>query len=109
MTGHLVTTPATAALCRCGALILTGHAEGLRATVDPHPLTAAGHTAALLAGRWTYRLTRTGLVHLDATRITDPKLRGPTLADHRCGQPPHPNHIHHTPTVETHTTEGIPY
>jgi hypothetical protein len=86
MTAHFETKPATVATClRCAAVILSGLVEGIRARVDMTPLSTSGELAALLANRWTYTLTRVGLVYRDASRIRDPKLRVLILADHRCG------------------------
>ena len=95
MTNFLATTPVSGAVCRrCRTLTLTGHAEGLRATVDLTPLSPAGELSALLAGRWTYTLMRTGLVHRDAGRIAGNGLPAdaPILAEHRCGYTPPPEH-----------------
>lgn len=94
MSDFLVTTPVKGALCpRCHAVILTGLAEGLHTRVDLTPLNRAGEIHALLAGRWTYTLTRSGLVHRDATRIAGTALHGPTLPAHHCGQPTTPEHL----------------
>jgi hypothetical protein len=107
---HLITTPATIGHCpRCGALVLTGLAEGIRARVDPAPLNRAGHIAAIHARLTTYTLTRTGLVAMDANRIGSQRIRGPTLPQHRCGNSWLPTSLHHTPTSETNHPEGIPY
>lgn len=85
MTGPLVTTPVKPAIhARCGATVLTGHAEGLRARVDLVPLNRAGEIHALIAGLQTYTLTRLGLVHRDAGRIAGTALTGPVLAEHAC-------------------------
>jgi hypothetical protein len=82
---HLTTTPATVQTCpRCHRPVLYGLAEGLPARVDIQPLTPAGERHALRAGRWTYTLTRTGLVHRDADRRADPTLAQPVLAAHDC-------------------------
>ena len=87
MTGPLITSLVTAAIHpRCGATVLTGHAEGLFARVDLTPLNRAGEIHALVAGLQTYTLSRTGLVHRDAGRIAGQALAdmGPVLAEHRC-------------------------
>lgn len=85
MTAYLITTPATGKICHhCHTPVLTGLAEGLHATVDLHPLNPTQETAALLIGRWTYTLTRSGLIHRDAGRIAGNTLTGPILADHKC-------------------------
>lgn len=89
MSGHLITTPVTADLCpRCKAVILIGWAEGLHARVDPTPLNRDGEIATLLAGLQTYTLTRSGLVHRDATRIAGGTLSkcGRTVPQHKCGR-----------------------
>jgi hypothetical protein len=87
---HFASTPAAEATCpRCHRPILTALDEGLRARVDPTPVTAAEEITALLAGRWTYTLLASGhLVHRDSHRITAGTLHGPTHAEHRC--PPRP-------------------
>jgi hypothetical protein len=86
MSQHLITTPATPALCHdCHALTLTGHAEGIRAVVDPVTLSTPGRLAAILAGRVLYALDAEGLVERTAWRQTHP--RSPTVAQHICGQP----------------------
>src|SRR5688500_14484681 len=87
MTGPLATTNAKPTTHpRCGAVVLTGHAEGLHARVDLTPLNRAGEIAAICAGLQTYTLTRSGLVHRDTTRIAGTALTGagPVLAEHRC-------------------------
>jgi len=87
MTGPLITTTVKVDThLRCGAPVLTGHAEGLLARVDLAPLNRDGEIHALCAGLQTYTLSRTGLVHRDATRIAGDTLAdmGPVLAEHRC-------------------------
>lgn len=91
MADHLVTTKVTGAACpRCRAVVLVGLAEGLTARVDLTPLNSTGEIAALIADRWTYTLTRQGLVHRDAGRIAGGHLTGPILAEHCCGYTPPP-------------------
>lgn len=107
----MITTTVTAAICpHCRQLILTGIAEGLRARVDPVAINRAGLITAILAGRWTYRLTRAGLVHLDQERIRATNIHGPTVATHKCDQPIPPQHrdTSTTPPAKQHT-EGIPF
>jgi hypothetical protein len=83
---HFITTKPIPATCRrCAALTLTGHAEGIRATVDPIALSTPGRLAAILAGRVLYALDTDGLVERTAWRQTHPP--GPTLAAHRCHEP----------------------
>ncbi|PWR08596.1 hypothetical protein DKT68_15390 [Micromonospora acroterricola] len=87
MTGPLITTTVKVDThLRCGAPVLTGHAEGLLARVDLTPLNQTGEIHALCAGLQTYTLTRLGLVHRNACRIAGTALRdvGPVLAQHRC-------------------------
>lgn len=86
---HLITTRVTPDIhAMCGALILTGHAEGLTARVDLTALNTAGEIAAICDRLPTYTLLRSGLVHRDPGRIADPWMRqaGPVLAQHRCGR-----------------------
>lgn len=80
----LQSTNATVVACHCGAVILTGWAEGLRAHVDPVALNQAGMVAAILAGRQLYAISARQLVHRDASRM---KMRGPTLVAHECLHP----------------------
>lgn len=104
MSQHFVTTAAIPAICRhCRALTLTGHAEGIRATVDPVSLSTTGRAAAILDRRTTYALTAGELVERTLWRQTHPVA--PTVAEHRCGQPipahwqapPAPAHRYVTP------------
>jgi hypothetical protein len=84
---HLITTTPKGELCpRCRCVTIAGIAEGLHARVDLTPLNPAGELAALLTDRWTYTLTRAGLVYRDSFRIASGHLRGPVLPAHRCGQ-----------------------
>lgn len=69
---------------RCRRLILTGLAEGVHAYVDLIPVSAAGEIAALLSGRETYTLRRSGLIRRDVYRRADPTLAAPVLATHVC-------------------------
>ncbi|ADD43863.1 hypothetical protein [Stackebrandtia nassauensis] len=79
-----VSTPAQARLCRCGAVVLEGLAEGVPVRADAAALNADGELDALAAGRRSYVLNRRELVLRDTTRLN---LPGPVVADHRCGQP----------------------
>jgi hypothetical protein len=107
----LYTSPVTVTTCpRCRRLLLTGIAEGLRARVDPTPINRAGLIAAILANRPAYRLTRSGLVHLDQERIKSRTIDGPTVTTHKCAQPI-PAEYQDTTAAPTppQQTEGIPY
>lgn len=85
MSRHFDTTPPAVRACiRCGRPILHGLAEGLHARVDPVPLDPAGERRAAAAGRWTYTLRRTGLIHRDPDRRADPTLAAPVVAAHAC-------------------------
>ena len=108
---HLATTTITGTACRhCHALVLTGLAEGLQAWVDPTPLNQAGEIAALIAGRWTYTLTRAGLVHRSHWRIGDTRITGPILAEHRCGHVcPAAHRVITPPPVPVPATNTPPY
>ena len=75
----------------CGQATISG-LDGARCALDawcdPAPLNAQGEVAALLQGRWTYRLDG---VRLDRrTRWTigghPPDHRVLVLAEHRCGE-----------------------
>jgi hypothetical protein len=83
---HLETTVATVHTCqRCRTPVLFGLAEGLPARAEFRPLdTLRDEPRVVLAGLQTYTLTRTGLVHRDAGRRSDPTLTGPVLAEHDC-------------------------
>lgn len=79
------TTPLVHTCPRCQKPVIYGLAEGLAARVDLLPLDPIrDEPGAVLAGRQTYTLTRTGLVHRDAYRRSDPTLTGPVLAQHHC-------------------------
>lgn len=68
-TNGLITTSPVVNLCeRCGQIVLTGHAEGLRAKVDPTPLDRVQQVLAAVGGLQLYRLHRLGLVHIDQSR-----------------------------------------
>ncbi|MEV0608096.1 hypothetical protein AB0I61_17195 [Polymorphospora rubra] len=84
---HLATTPITIRTHRCGALTATALTQGIHTRVDLTPLNPTGEAHALITGRQTYTLTRTGLVHRDIEHIAGGSLRGPVLADHVCGRP----------------------
>lgn len=85
MSRHLETTPPVVHTCRhCGRPVLYGLAEGLAVLADPAPVDPASEAVLLAAGRATYTLQRSGLVHRDERRRTDPTLTGPVLAEHRC-------------------------
>jgi hypothetical protein len=82
---HFETTRVHIHACaHCHATVIYGLAEGIPARVDPHPVDAHVELRALTAGRGTYTLTRTGLVHRDACRRRDPALAAPVLAEHDC-------------------------
>jgi hypothetical protein len=106
---HMITEPAEVALHRCGAMILTGTAEGLPAKADPIALNSAGHVAAILGGHEVYRLTNSGLVHIDSTRIMA-AIHGPLLPDHKCGRVWPPEYL--APSIPAQNTaeyEGFPF
>jgi len=88
----LITTPPTIRPCgRCGAFVLAAWSEGLRTVADLTPITTTGQILATIAGIWLYRLTPTGLHHIDqsAARRAHEWL---VVPDHRCGVvwPPQP-------------------
>src|SRR3954464_8100562 len=107
----MITTKVTVAACpRCKQPTLTGYAEGIRARVDPVAISRAGLIAAILSGHPTYRLTRVGLVELDADRINSQFIRGPMVTAHRCGQPPPPEYRDIRPAQPApEQDERIPY
>lgn len=82
---HLeTTTPVVITCSRCLQPVIYGIAEGLAARVDAAPLTSTGEISAVVSGRRTYTLKRSGLVQRDASRRSDPSLTGPVLAAHQC-------------------------
>lgn len=83
---HLETTAPIVISCSgCLGPVIYGLAEGVAARVDAAPLrTPADEARAITAGRQTYTLRRSGLIHRDAVRRTDPTLAGPVLAEHDC-------------------------
>jgi hypothetical protein len=82
---HLETTRVFVDTCRrCGRTVLFGLAEGVPARVDPLPFDPPAELLAVIAGRQTYTLRLSGLIHRDAGRRSDPTLVGPILAEHRC-------------------------
>lgn len=82
---HLETTPPLVHTCRrCGRPVVYGLAEGIPARVDTIPVDQAGEIAAVVAGRQTYTLRRSGLIHRDVRRRSDPTLAGPVLVEHAC-------------------------
>lgn len=82
---HLETTPALVHACkRCGRPVLYGLAEGLHARADIAPIGQAAEIAAVIAGRSTYTLRRSGLIQRDASRRADPTLAVPVLVAHDC-------------------------
>jgi hypothetical protein len=110
MSNHMITTQPKVTLCRCGATILFGYAEGLPVRADPIPLNQAGLLAAILTQRGPWRLTRTGLVYLYDYRIQDTTIQGPNLISHQCDAMPPPQHRKQTqqPTQKN-NDDGIPF
>jgi hypothetical protein len=86
---HLETTPPLVHSCkRCARPVLYGLAEGSHARADIAPVSQFGEIAAVLAGRATYTLRRSGLIQRDASRRSDPSLASPVLVQHACpGRP----------------------
>jgi hypothetical protein len=107
----MITTKVIVDTCvRCKQPVLTGYAEGIRARVDLVAINRAGLIAAILAGHPTYRLTRVGLVELDADRINSRTISGPMVTAHRCGQPPPPEYRDIRPAQPApEQDERIPY
>lgn len=83
---HFETTAPVVTRCgRCLGPVIYGLAEGIPARVDVAPLPGPAAEAAVLdGGRQTYTLRRSGLVHRDPARRTDPALATPVLAEHAC-------------------------
>lgn len=82
---HLDTTAPLVHTCRrCGRPVIYGLAEGVPARADVAPVDQRGEIVAVLAGRQTYTLRRSGLIHRDAGRRADPTLAAPVVAEHGC-------------------------
>lgn len=82
---HFETSEPVALTCRgCRQPVIYGLAEGVTARADLMPLTSLQEIAAVLAGRRTFTLRRSGLIERDAGRRSDPTLASPVLAEHRC-------------------------
>jgi hypothetical protein len=82
---HFETTPPSVVICwRCGRPTIYGLAEGVIARADPAPIDQTGEIRAVLAGRSTYTLRRTGLIERCASRRADPTLASPVVAAHIC-------------------------
>lgn len=82
---HLISTEATATVCRCGADVLDALEEGLHVRVDAHPIDRAAETAALLAGRDTYVHTLGhDLVERTPARIRADRPTGTIHVAHHC-------------------------
>lgn len=78
---------------RCGAPVLLGldaERAGTRAAADPTPIDAMGEAMALINGRATFDLMKTGgrmeLNWRDAFAI-EGERRWPVVPAHSCGQP----------------------
>lgn len=97
---YMITRPAEVAIHRCGAMILIGPAEGIPARVDPIALNTAGHFAAITSGHEVFRLTKTGLVLIDADRVKSTTIHGPLLPDHKCGRVWPPQFVQQHPFAE---------
>lgn len=87
----MISTPAMLTNCRrCGALILTGHSEGLFARADVTPLDRHQELDAILAGRTTYDLHPLGLprrpylFHRHQFRILSKQQDWKVVAQHKC-------------------------
>lgn len=82
---HFETTPPVVVVCwRCNRPTIYGLAEGVIARADITPIDSASEIRAVVAGRRTYTLTRSGLVERDAGRRSDSTLASPVLAEHAC-------------------------
>lgn len=82
---HFETTSPAVVICwRCGRPTIYGLAEGVIARADPNPIDQVGEIRAVIAGRATYTLRRTGLIQRDASRRADDTLAAPVLASHVC-------------------------
>lgn len=102
---------------RCGVEVIAGW-DGDRAAqfvvLDARLLNVIGEAAALSAGRRTYRIWRAGLDRRDRWSIPGhpPSLDLPVLAEHRCGEVIHRDHlleIPASPAPTILTSEEIPF
>jgi len=81
----LVTTiPVMRPCARCASWLAAGIAEGIHAEVDLTALDPGQTILAMLLELPLYCLTRSGLVHLDPWRLTDPRFAS-RLPRHKCG------------------------
>lgn len=81
---HFATTiPVIRTCSRCGVWLAAALSEGLHVTVDLTPLHITQAMSAVLLRLELYCITRTGLLHMDPWRITEPP--GELYAAHRCG------------------------
>ena len=81
---HMETTVPSVRTClRCGSWLAAGVAEGIHVQVDLTPLDPGQQAIAVLMRMRLYAYRRTGIVELDALRLTDPRfmVRYP---EHRC-------------------------
>lgn len=81
---HFETTiPSIRSCSRCGVWLAAGVAEGLKVQVEFVPLDRGQQLWAILNGIELYAITRNGLVHLPAWRMSDPRFPARYPA-HRC-------------------------
>lgn len=67
----------------CAAWVAAGIAEGIHVKVDLTPIDGAQAMLAVLTRTQLYCLLRTGLIHMDQSRITEPP--GALYPEHRHG------------------------
>lgn len=86
MNGYLISTPVVHGVCpRCGAPILRGLAEGYPARVDVRPVGRGAEIGALMTGRESFALCRSGeLVTRDPSRIRGGLVGTGIFLGHRC-------------------------
>lgn len=81
---HLETTiPVIRQCARCSVRFAAGVAEGVKAEVEFVVLDPGQAVWAILHGIELYCIRRTGLVHMDAMRLSGPRL-GCLYPQHRC-------------------------
>lgn len=76
-----ITTDVSPRVCRCGAVVLRGVAEGITVTVDPWPADdRVTEVLALLDHRWTFTLINRHLFRREGSTRS-----GHVMIQHRCG------------------------
>lgn len=81
--GLITTIPVIRRCVVCGVWLAAGIAEGIHVQVDLTPLDSAQAMMAVLLKTQLYCMSRTGLIHMDRSRIQAPP--GAMYPEHRHG------------------------